>query len=116
MSYSKKLLGLVAATVAMMTASQMPVLSEESQYLLSSAIAQEENTEARKAEAESLLDQGIVLLNSSQFQEAIRVCEQALIIFRDLGELENEGVILNILGTGQWEVLYPVAGRQEKRT
>jgi CHAT domain-containing protein/tetratricopeptide (TPR) repeat protein len=51
-----------------------------------------------QVEANHLLQQGIQQLNISQFQEALRSWEQALEIYREIGDRRGEGTALGNLG------------------
>ncbi len=60
-------------------------------------VAQTSN--ARKAEADRLVQQGIQQYESRQFQAAIQPFQQALAICRAIGDRKGEGIILGVLGT-----------------
>jgi CHAT domain-containing protein/Flp pilus assembly protein TadD len=54
--------------------------------------------EARKTEADQLLQQGIEQYDISQFREAVQSLEQALAIYREINDRTSEGPILGVLG------------------
>ncbi|GAB4174195.1 MAG: CHAT domain-containing protein [Coleofasciculaceae cyanobacterium] len=54
--------------------------------------------DARKAEADKLLDQGVELLNTSQFEAALQSWQEALIIYREIKDRRGEGASLSNLG------------------
>jgi tetratricopeptide (TPR) repeat protein len=54
--------------------------------------------EAQKAQADSLLDQGIEQAQKSQFQAALLSYEQALQIYREIKDRALEGSVLRNLG------------------
>ncbi|TAG65462.1 MAG: CHAT domain-containing protein [Oscillatoriales cyanobacterium] len=56
-------------------------------------------TVTRKAEADRLLEQGNQQYAISQFREALQSCEQALTIYREIGDREGEAGSLGNLGT-----------------
>jgi len=98
MRYSAKLLGLVVATAALVPFAQMPRVFGEEWRLLQPAMAQGESVAARQAEADRLLQQGIEQFNVSQFREALQSWEQALAIYREIGDRGGEGGALGNLG------------------
>ena len=59
-------------------------------------VAQVQND--RKAEADRLLQQGIQQYQISQFWEALQSWEQALAIYREIGDRTGEGAALGNLG------------------
>ncbi|QIR40812.1 tetratricopeptide repeat protein [Tolypothrix sp. PCC 7910] len=61
------------------------------------ALAQ--NPQARKAEADRLLDQGVQQYQTSQFEAALRSWQQALIIYREIKDRPGEGAALGNLGS-----------------
>lgn len=52
----------------------------------------------KKAEADRFLQQGIQQGETSQFKEALQSFQQALTIYREIGDRKGEGAILGILG------------------
>ncbi|OKH32919.1 Fis family transcriptional regulator [[Phormidium ambiguum] IAM M-71] len=60
-------------------------------------LAQTNNSE-KKAEADRLLQQGIQQFQNSQFREASQSLQQALTIFREIGDRKGEGAALGTLG------------------
>jgi len=99
-------------------ASQKPGFFKETRFLLaqteSAAFPQPGSSEAtasprsvpqhlaqadgRKAEADRLLQQGIQQSQVSQFREALQSWEQALAIYREIGDRQGEGNALGNLG------------------
>ncbi len=60
--------------------------------------ASQNQNNPRKAEADRLLQQGIQQLDTSQFREALQSWQQALEIYREIGNRYGEGSSLNNLG------------------
>ncbi|MDY6804272.1 MAG: tetratricopeptide repeat protein [Cyanobacteriota bacterium] len=60
--------------------------------------AQEETREDRKKEVVRLNNEGLQLLNTGRVREALENFQQALVIVREIGDLQGEGVILNNIG------------------
>ncbi|WP_306415016.1 MULTISPECIES: tetratricopeptide repeat protein [unclassified Calothrix] len=54
--------------------------------------------QARQAEADRLLKQGIQQAQTSQFEAALRSWQQALIIYREIKDRQGEGAALGNLG------------------
>ena len=52
----------------------------------------------RQAEADRLLEQGYQQFNISQFREALQFWEQALTIYREIGDRQGEAISLGNLG------------------
>ncbi|MGB7440271.1 MAG: CHAT domain-containing protein [Coleofasciculaceae cyanobacterium] len=67
-------------------------------WKISRVLAQESTTQDRKVEAERLYREGIEQFNRGQFREALQIFQEALVIVRKIGELQDEGKILNNLG------------------
>jgi CHAT domain-containing protein/tetratricopeptide (TPR) repeat protein len=80
----------------MVPLAEIPGFSKEPRDLMPAAVAQ--SAEARKAEADRLLQQGIQQFNISQFREALQSWEQALAIYRDIQDRGGEGRALRNLG------------------
>jgi CHAT domain-containing protein/tetratricopeptide (TPR) repeat protein len=59
---------------------------------------QAQTIQNREAEAFRLLKQGIQQLDRGQFREALEPSQQALVIFREIGNGIGEGTILNLIG------------------
>ncbi|MEG5229799.1 CHAT domain-containing tetratricopeptide repeat protein [Microcoleus sp. B3-D3] len=57
-----------------------------------------QTTDARQAEADRLLQQGLQQNQTSQFPAALNSCQQALQIYRSLKNRRGEGVALGIMG------------------
>jgi tetratricopeptide (TPR) repeat protein len=72
-----------------------PKLEQLVQELLSK-VQQQNNP--RKAEADRLLQQGLQQYGKSLFREALQSWQQALIIYREIGDREGEGAALGNLG------------------
>ncbi|MBD2428162.1 CHAT domain-containing tetratricopeptide repeat protein [Phormidium sp. FACHB-1136] len=96
MRQAAKWLGLVALTTVLVPFAGNPGFFKETRVLMPAALAQ--STEARKAEADRLLDQGVEQYNVSQFREALQSWEQALAIYRDIQDRGGEGAALGNLG------------------
>ena len=63
-----------------------------------------------KAEADQLLQQGIRHIKSHQFNEGIRLYQQALAIYQKLGDYESQAEVLALLGyISSFQENYPVA-------
>jgi tetratricopeptide (TPR) repeat protein len=65
---------------------------------ISVASAQAQTSQDRKAEALRLKQVGIQQLNIGQFREGLQTFEQALVIFKQIGNKEGEGAALNNIG------------------
>jgi tetratricopeptide (TPR) repeat protein len=127
MRHSARLFGLMAGTALIVSASQVPGLSGEFRHLTAQAVAQttqaddpatvesgrggyrlvvtEANRdEARKAEADRLLWQGIEQYQASQFREALQSWEQALAIYREIKDQAGESNALGNLGVAYREL------------
>ncbi|MGP1385356.1 MAG: CHAT domain-containing protein [Thainema sp.] len=63
-----------------------------------SAIAQEVTVEERKTEADRLFQEGLRLYQVGSFQQSLQVWQQALAIYREIGDRQGEGVVLGNLG------------------
>jgi CHAT domain-containing protein/Tfp pilus assembly protein PilF len=99
MRYAAKWLGWVAVAavvVPFVDIAEIPGFFKEPRDLMPAAMAQ--SAEARKAEADRLLDQGVEQYNVSQFREVIQSWEQALAIYREIGDPRGEGNTLGVLG------------------
>jgi len=66
------------------------ILNSQSKSLNGVALAQ--TPEARKAEADRLLQQGTQQFNTSQFEAALHNWQQALIIYREIKDRQSEGM------------------------
>jgi CHAT domain-containing protein len=66
--------------------------------LANHSLALAQTTEDRKAEADRLLQQGIQQLDTSQFRAALQSWQQALEIYREIGDRAGEGAALGNLG------------------
>jgi CHAT domain-containing protein/Flp pilus assembly protein TadD len=101
MRYSAKLLGLFVAGV-IVPCIQRPGFSQEIGFFTPMQaqllLAQSSNTADRKAEADRLFQQGIEQYRISQFREALQSWEQALDIYREIGDRAGEGRALGNLG------------------
>ncbi|MBD2353120.1 tetratricopeptide repeat protein [Tolypothrix sp. FACHB-123] len=60
--------------------------------------------QARKAEADRLLDQGVQQYQTSQFEVALRSWQQALIIYREIKDRKGEGNALGNLGLAYYSL------------
>lgn len=95
MRYGLKWLVLAVLT-AVLVPFENPAFSNEPWSLMASAMSQ--TYDELRDEADRLFAQGIEQLNSSQFREALRSWEQALAIYRLIGDRGNEGATLGNLG------------------
>ena len=95
------------------TPGELPVVAR---FLSLPALAQEQNTvspepegtitprdaivevDSKKAEAEKLLNQGISHFRRSEFPEALQSWQQALVIYKQIGDRKGEAKSLNNLG------------------
>ena len=59
------------------------------------AQAQEEKSQEQRDEALRLNEEGLQLLQTGRFREALEKFEQALVLVREIRERQGEGVILN---------------------
>jgi CHAT domain-containing protein/lipopolysaccharide biosynthesis regulator YciM len=90
-------IGLAALIVLIATVVEMPPnLNLKANWGVPKVLAQ--TTAQRKAEADRLLQQGIQQVQTSQFQAALQSWEQALAIYREIGDRQGEGAILGNLG------------------
>ncbi|MFB2896948.1 tetratricopeptide repeat protein [Aerosakkonemataceae cyanobacterium BLCC-F50] len=89
-------LSVFAASLMFAVASTLP-LGETTPTILS-ASAQTTTNQQRKAEAYRLFQQAQEQSRQSQFQEALRSLEQALVIYRTVGDKAWEGVVLAAIG------------------
>ncbi|MCC5610470.1 tetratricopeptide repeat protein [Nostoc sp. CHAB 5834] len=60
--------------------------------------AQAQTTQELREEALQLTQLGFQQLSQSQFQQAVKTFEQALVIFRQIGDRQGEGATLNSIG------------------
>jgi hypothetical protein len=60
--------------------------------------AQAQVQDARKAEADRLLDQGLQQFQTSQFEAALQSWQQALVLYREIQDRQSEGWALGNLG------------------
>ncbi|MFB2876741.1 CHAT domain-containing protein [Floridanema aerugineum] len=89
-------LSVFAASLMFAVASTLP-LGETTPTILS-AMAQTTTNQQRKAEADRLYQLAEQQYRQSQFREAIRNLEQALVIYREIGDRRGEGTTLTGLG------------------
>jgi CHAT domain-containing protein/uncharacterized protein HemY len=89
-------LSVFAASLMFAVASTLP-LGETTPTILS-AMAQTTTNQQRKAEADRLLQQAVQQYRQSQFREALRNLEQALVIYREIGDRKGEGGTLMGIG------------------
>ena len=86
-------LGLVAVTVLLSLNSTVQLPRISMNWAVSAQTTQE-----RKAEALRLNDIGIGQFNTGQLQEALQTFDQALSIFKAIGDREMKGTVLNNIG------------------
>ena len=94
-------------TLSLVATVTLPVVNGKLSSLVPAVIAQ--NTDARKAEADQLLQQGIQQYQTSQFREALQSWEKALQIYREIKDRQGEVNSLGNLG-----VAYQSLGQYEK--
>jgi len=95
-------------TLSLVATVTLPVVNGKLSSLVPAVIAQ--NTDARKAEADRLLDRGIQQAQTSQFREALQSWEQALQIYREIKNRKGEANSLGNLGLAyQFLGQYPKA-------
>jgi len=82
------------ASISLLVLATIPLLTTPD--TLFPAIAQ--TTDAREAEADRLMKQGIQQYRTSQFQAALNSLQQALEIYRAIKNRQGEGLALGILG------------------
>ncbi len=83
--------------IVLLTAVLMPFSAKlTAPFQVSQVLAQ--TTDARKAEADRLIKQGLQQHQTSQFEAALQSWQQALIIYREIKDRQREGVTLNNLG------------------
>jgi CHAT domain-containing protein/Flp pilus assembly protein TadD len=75
-----------------------PILLSGTSLGTSSTLARAQTSQARKADALRLLQEGKRLLDKSQFQAALEKVQQALAIYRELCDRTGEAAALNSLG------------------
>ncbi|MEA5497567.1 tetratricopeptide repeat protein [Limnoraphis robusta Tam1] len=89
------MLNLKALTLAAIVGVLSPILPPN---VLSESPVLAQTQQQRKAEADRLLDLGIQQFNISQFREALQSFQQALDIYREIGNRQGEANSLNNLG------------------
>ncbi len=88
----------IAALLTLLTASLTP-LPANLPLIWGTPQALAQTTDARKAEADRLLDQGYQQYQISQFEAALQSWEQALTIYREIKDRLGEGKSLGNLGS-----------------
>ncbi|CCI31285.1 CHAT domain-containing protein [Microcystis sp. T1-4] len=83
-------------TLSLVATVTLPVVNGKLSSLVPAVMAQ--NTNARKAEADRLLQQGIQQYQTSQFREALQSWEKALQIYREIKNRQGEMLSLGALG------------------
>lgn len=71
---------------------------------LVSSLVWAQRVEERKAEGDRLFQQGIQQFQVSQFREALQSFEQALVIYREIGDRNREGYALIGLGNAYYSL------------
>ncbi len=94
-------------TLSLVATVTLPVVNGKLSSLVPAVIAQ--NTDARKAEADQLLQQGIQQHQTSQFREALQSWEKALQIYREIKNRQGEANSLGNLG-----IAYRSLGQYQK--
>jgi CHAT domain-containing protein len=83
--------------IVLLTAVLMPFSAKlTAPFQVSQVLAQ--TTDARKAEADRLFQQGIQQYQTSQIEAALKSWQQALIIYREIKDRKSEGAALGNLG------------------
>jgi CHAT domain-containing protein/tetratricopeptide (TPR) repeat protein len=83
--------------IVLLTAVLMPFSAKlTAPFQVSQVLAQ--TTDARKAEADRLFNQGIQQYQTSQFEAALKSFQEALIIYREIKDRQSEGAALGSLG------------------
>jgi len=94
MHYPLRYLSLATATLLLSLTSPVLPLT----FHLEPLAVQAQTNQGREAEAFRLLKQGIQQSDRGQFREALEPYQQALVIFREIGNGKGEGTILNLIG------------------
>jgi CHAT domain-containing protein/Tfp pilus assembly protein PilF len=94
MHYHLKSHSLASATLLLLLLTPLLPLSLKFEPL----IAQAQTTQDRKAEMVRLNEEGLQLLDRSQFREALEKFQKALVIIREIGDRQGEGDTLNNIG------------------
>ena len=94
MHYHFKSLSLASATLVLSLLTPLLPLSLKFEPL----IAQAQTSQDRKAEVMRLYEEGLQLLDRSQFREALEKFQKALVIVREIGDRQGEGDTLNNIG------------------
>lgn len=88
-------LGIIPIAVLVLLCSLSPL---ETLLAVPTASAQTSTTQDRKAEADRLYEQAFQPYQAGQFQTAIQLLQEALIIYREIGDRDSEGATLSNLG------------------
>jgi tetratricopeptide (TPR) repeat protein len=88
-----KYLSLATATLLFSLSPLLPIT-----WKFEPLVVQAQTTQDRKVEALRLNEEGVQLLNKSQFRESLAKYQQALVIFKEIGERRDEGTVLNNIG------------------
>src|SRR4028119_2409568 len=86
----------IAPTTVLLIASQTFRVNFPVPFAVSPVVAQ--TSDVRKAEADRLLEQGYQQFQTRQIEAALRSCQQALIIYREIKDRKGESLALAILG------------------
>ncbi len=70
----------------------------------SAVVAQTQTADARKAQADRLLQQGNEKFETSQFEAALQSWQQALVIYREIKDRQGEGNSLGDLGVAYYSL------------
>ena len=81
----------LVATLSGAAVPNLPVVFTASRVLA-------QTVDERKAEADRLLQQGIEQFNISQFETALQLWQQALVIYREIKDRKGEGWALGNIG------------------
>lgn len=78
---------------------QLAGVAQTAQNSYSAQLAQSTPDNPKEAEADRLLQQGKQQYQTSQFQGALQSCQQALEIYREIGDRAGEGTTLSNIGS-----------------
>ena len=105
MRYSAKLIGLLTLATVLYAPQDLPL----SRTLVPLAVAQENSATDRQAEATELFNQGGQQFSQNQLQEALHSWSQALQIYQDIGDVDNQIFVLTNMG-----LAYQTLGQYER--
>jgi CHAT domain-containing protein/uncharacterized protein HemY len=97
MHFRKMTLIALLTLVTTLTISNFPFIQNSTSQIPNSRVLAQ-TPDARKVEADRLLEQGIEQYRTSQFEAAIQSWQQALTLFQEIKNRKAEGSVLNNLG------------------